>query len=241
MTNSGTTTVTSVAVADPMAGAISCPVTTLAPGASTTCTADATYTITQADVDAGHVDNTANATALSPSGATVPSNPSTVSTWVAQRPNPALTKTAAVTDVNADGATDLGDTIQWTFLVENTGNVTLDSIQVDRPDRRRRHAARRPRWPWAADVLHAQPPHVITQADVDAGLVYNTATSLGSRTRHRDDHLQRLVDGHPGRPAVDGVDDEVAPQSLTSTATARPTWATRSSGRSWSRTPARRR
>ena len=68
VTNSGNTTLTSVAVADPMANPISCPATTLAPGASTTCTSPAAYTVTQADVDAGHVDNTATASAVSPSG-----------------------------------------------------------------------------------------------------------------------------------------------------------------------------
>ena len=51
VTNTGTVTLTAVAVSDPVVGAVSCPVTTLAPGASTTCTA--TYTFTQADVDAG--------------------------------------------------------------------------------------------------------------------------------------------------------------------------------------------
>ena len=58
--NTGTVTLTALAVADPKAGAVSCPLTTLAPGASTTCTA-ATYTVTQADVDAGVVANIATA------------------------------------------------------------------------------------------------------------------------------------------------------------------------------------
>ncbi len=59
--NTGTTTITNVAVTDPTAGAVTCPVTTLAPGASTTCTATALHAITQADVDAGVVSNTATA------------------------------------------------------------------------------------------------------------------------------------------------------------------------------------
>ncbi|MEZ5191697.1 MAG: GEVED domain-containing protein [Nocardioides sp.] len=66
VTNTGQTTLTSVGVTDPKVGTVSCPATTLAPGASTTCTA--TYTITQADVNAGQVVNTATATGTPPTG-----------------------------------------------------------------------------------------------------------------------------------------------------------------------------
>ena len=65
--NTGTTTINTVAVSDPNAGPVTCPVTSLAPGASTTCTA-AVHTITQADVDAGIVSNTATASAKDPQG-----------------------------------------------------------------------------------------------------------------------------------------------------------------------------
>ncbi len=51
--NTGNVTLTSVGVTDPMSGlsAVTCSLTTLTPGASETCTA--TYTTTQANVDAG--------------------------------------------------------------------------------------------------------------------------------------------------------------------------------------------
>ena len=69
VTNTGNVTLTGVSVDDPKVGTVSCPVTTLAPGESTTCTA--TYTLTQVDVDAGHVANTATVTGTDPSGTDV--------------------------------------------------------------------------------------------------------------------------------------------------------------------------
>ena len=52
VTNVGNVTLTTVGVADPLPGlsAVTCPVATLAPAASTTCTA--TYSVTQGDLDA---------------------------------------------------------------------------------------------------------------------------------------------------------------------------------------------
>ena len=68
LTNTGTVTLTDLAVSDPLAGAVTCPVTTLAPGASTVCAADTPYVITAADVDAGNVHNRATAVGEGPGG-----------------------------------------------------------------------------------------------------------------------------------------------------------------------------
>ena len=114
-------TLTGVGVTDAKAGAVTCPVTTLAPGASTTCTATAAYVVSQADVDAGVVSNTATATGKNPATTTVTSNASQTDTPINQATALQLTKSAAVTDVDGDGKTDLGDKIQWSFLVKNAG------------------------------------------------------------------------------------------------------------------------
>ena len=72
VTNNGNVTLSGVGVSDPMSGlsAITCPVggDTLSPGASETCTA--TYTVTQADLDAGSVTNTGTAIGTPPTGPT---------------------------------------------------------------------------------------------------------------------------------------------------------------------------
>ncbi len=67
LTNTGNVTLHSAGVTDPTVGTVNCPETTLAPGATTVCTT--TYTLTQADVDAGHVPNTATGSAVPPTGA----------------------------------------------------------------------------------------------------------------------------------------------------------------------------
>ena len=55
---------------------ITCPSGALAPGASATCTTK-TYTVLQADVNAGKVENTATATGTPPSGPNVTDEDST--------------------------------------------------------------------------------------------------------------------------------------------------------------------
>uniref|UniRef100_UPI0015CCB397 DUF7507 domain-containing protein n=1 Tax=Winogradskyella ursingii TaxID=2686079 RepID=UPI0015CCB397 len=64
VTNTGNVTLTGISVNDPVVGTVSCVATSLAPGASTTCTAS--YTVLQSDVDAGGIENTADVTASSP-------------------------------------------------------------------------------------------------------------------------------------------------------------------------------
>jgi uncharacterized repeat protein (TIGR01451 family) len=68
VTNTGNVTFVDVVVADGLAGLspVSCPVTTLAPGASTTCSA--TYTVTQSDLNNGGVVNAATVKAVVPPG-----------------------------------------------------------------------------------------------------------------------------------------------------------------------------
>ncbi len=76
MTNTGTTTISSIAVADNKLPAVSCPESSLVAGASQTCTG--VYTTTQPDVDGGSVTNTATASGSDPYSNTLSSNSSTV-------------------------------------------------------------------------------------------------------------------------------------------------------------------
>jgi uncharacterized repeat protein (TIGR01451 family) len=180
VTNSGTTTVNTVTVNDPTAGNVTCPSGALAPGASLTCTADLTYTITQADVDAGHVTNTATAQALDPGGTLVLAPSSSVTTAISDTANVTLVKHAAIADTNGDGRAGVGDTITWTFTLTNSGNRTLTGLNVIDPIAGSVSCPATTLAPGAGATCTGDTPHVVTQADVDAGVVSNTASAQGN-------------------------------------------------------------
>ena len=218
---------------------MTCPVTSLAPNASTTCTATATHAVTQADVDAGVVSNTATATGKNPSNGTVASNPSGTDTPIVQSTALALLKQASVVDTNADGVTDKGDTINWTFKLTNNGTVTLHGLTVTDPKAGTVSCGTTALAP-GASVTCTAVGYVITQADVDLGHVDNTATAAGLSPSGS------TVNSAPSSTSTPVVQTSslLLTKSATVTdvnATARPTWATPSPGASWSRTPAPRR
>ncbi len=120
-------TLTSVGVTDPMPGlsTISCPNSTLAPGGSETC--NASYTVTQANVDAGQVTNTGTAAGTAPSAGQVTAQ-STLTITLSQGPAISLFKSASITSYSAPNTA-----ITYTYMVTNTGNVTLHAISVADP------------------------------------------------------------------------------------------------------------
>jgi uncharacterized repeat protein (TIGR01451 family) len=131
VTNTGNVTVTGLVINDPLLDAPAvCAATTLLPGARTTCTGN--HTLTQAEVDAGVVNNTATATGSLPGGGTTVSPPDSVSTLIARAPAIAAVKTATLTtDGGMAGMADEGDVITYSVRVTNTGNVTLSGLVVN--------------------------------------------------------------------------------------------------------------
>ena len=92
--------------------------------------------VTQDEVNAGEVSNTVVISGTPPSG-TVPNEDATIGTPIAAAPSLSLSKTAAdpTTGLGAlTGATDVLDTIAYSFEVTNNGNVTIDSIVIDDPN-----------------------------------------------------------------------------------------------------------
>lgn len=179
ITNSGNVAVRNLAVSDSRLSGISCPVTALNPGASTTCTAD--YLLTQTDIDAGAVNNTASAKGTDPGGVAVTSpTDSTSTTWL---PSAALTldkQASAPVDVDGNGRIDAGDRITYTFVVTNSGNATVRDVAVS--DSRLSSVVCNPTTlaPGASTACTSA-AYVITAADLDAGAVANTAQAGATR------------------------------------------------------------
>jgi uncharacterized repeat protein (TIGR01451 family) len=174
-TNTGQATLDSLAITDPLVGASAptCDATTLAPGASATCAA--TYAVTQGDLDAGGLTNTATAHALAPGGAPVDSPPASARVVAIPEPALALTKSAVPSTYSAPGAT-----ITFSFHLVNSGNLTLHSPNVvDALDGLSPPAcAPGPLAPGAATTCTAT--YVVTQGDLDAGEVANDALGAAS-------------------------------------------------------------
>ena len=180
VTNDGNVNLTSVDVTDPMTGlsALSCGATSLAPNASMTCTA--TYTVTQADVDAGSIYNTATATGTPPIGENVTdTDDETVN--ILQDPSINITKTMT-NNADEDGSEDvsLGDTLTYTFSVTNDGNVNLTSVDVTDPMTGLSAISCGATSLVPNESTTCTATYVVTQADVDAGWINNTATANGT-------------------------------------------------------------
>ena len=169
--NAGNVTLTGVVVHD--AGqTYPCPPGTLLPGASTTC-AGPTHVVTQGDVDSGSISNTATASGTPPVGPAVTSQPSTVDVTFPPAPKLSLVKSVTPTT----GA-QVGTTLVYSFAVANEGNVTVDGVGVT--DAGVGYTCLDTVLLPTQATTCTGPTHVVTQADVDAGAVRNTATASGT-------------------------------------------------------------
>ncbi len=182
--NTGTVTMTGVTVNDPLLANANIAVTpgpqTLAPGGVATFTA--TYTPTQADIDAGRVENTATGTGTPPDGPPVESPPDTVVVPPERTPGLTIVKTGTLNDLDGDGLIDLGETISYSFRVENTGTVTMTGVTVNDPLLANANISVTPGPQTLApgEVATFTATYTPTQADIDAGRVENTATGTGT-------------------------------------------------------------
>lgn len=197
VTNTGNTALTSVTVVDPKPGlsAVSCPGTTLAAGANMTCTA--TYVVTAADQTSGSITNTATTTGQPPTGFP-PVNASdneVVPVAPAAQPAIALVKSSTHPTPVVEGST-----INYSFLVTNTGNVALTAVTVTDP-LPGLSAISCPGTTLAVGAnMTCTATYVVTAANVTAGAVNNTATVTGTPPA-----------GSGGPPTVSATDNETVP------------------------------
>lgn len=184
LTNTGNVSLTGVAVVPgTFTGTgsltVTCPVDTLEPLGTTTCTAP--YTLSQSDIDNGGISTTATAAALSPTDEPVSSGADTATVTAPATPGLEL-----ATSVSPQTAAQAGDTVTYTFVLTNTGNVTLADVSVDEVgfsgtgDLSELDCVEDPASLAPTGVLTCTADYTVTQADVDAGIVTNSARSEGT-------------------------------------------------------------
>ena len=174
VTNTGNIILTGVTVVDNFAVVGFCTPTqpsTLAPGESMTC--PASHVVTQVDIDNGSYSNTATAD----SNETPPSD-STVIVTLAQNPGISIIKSS-----NATGTNAVGDTITYTYEVENTGDVTLTNVTVTDAHVGLSVIACIPAQGSTlnpSETMTCTATYTVTQADLDAGKIDNTGEVAGT-------------------------------------------------------------
>ncbi|ADP82059.1 conserved repeat domain protein [Pseudofrankia inefficax] len=171
--NTGNVTLTGIAVHDPQPGltGLRCQGTTVAPGELIPCFA--AYTPTAADVAAGHITDTATASAVAPDTATITSN---TATWTIYGPQPWLSITKTVSPATYTAGTRL----RFTYTYANAGNTPLAKVTVtdtlpglapnDCPVLDI----------YISDSWTCSATYIATAADVRAGSITNSATVSGT-------------------------------------------------------------
>jgi len=129
-------------------------------------TCPATYVVTQADVDAGTFSNTATADSAE-------TGPDSDSETVPITQNPGLTLDKSIT--SGDPYDSVGDVIQYSYLVENTGSVTLDGPFVVYDDQSTDESCPSVASLAPGDWITCTASHTVVQGDLDAGALTNTA------------------------------------------------------------------
>jgi uncharacterized repeat protein (TIGR01451 family)/gliding motility-associated-like protein len=190
VTNTGTMQLTNIVVTDPMVTVTGGPLAILNVGATDNTTFKAGYVVTQADVDAGSVNNQALVTAKPIVGLPIsdlsdsddpalPGKNDPTITKLRQKPDLKLLKEGSYEDVNKDGVVSVGDRINYIFRVVNTGNVTIKNITVSDPMVAVLGGPIYSLEPLAIDATTFTASYTITQTDIDLGAVYNSALVSG--------------------------------------------------------------
>ncbi len=175
--NTGNVTLTSIQITDllPRLTISGGPISSLSPGDTDSTTFTATLIVSQGHIDSGDsIDNTATAT--SAQGAT---DNDTATVDIVQNPDLTILKSSVFNDESGDGSAQVGETISYSFVVTNTGNVTLTGITVNDPevpvDGGPITLA-----PGFVDTTSFTAEYVITQNDIDIGVFGNCATATGT-------------------------------------------------------------
>ena len=148
--NTGNIDLSGITVTDDIVTVMGGPLSLIS-GACNNTSFVASYALTQEDIDLGFVENTATTQGMDANGTIVsdvsddPNDLSDVDiegdgeaddvteTLIIQKGEIRLTKTGTFNDESGDGIAQLGETVSYSFVVENIGNVTLTDVLVNDP------------------------------------------------------------------------------------------------------------
>ena len=196
VTNTGNTTLTNIEVTDRTATVTGTTIASLAPGASDTTSYTGSYTLLQADIDAGTFTNTATATGDGAGTDDVTDTDSDTQT-LARTGSLTLIKTASDPADNDSNGVDVGDVITYTYVATNSGNVTLTNVSIAETQADFTGTGTLPSPVYASggsdqdsdsatddlavgESVTWTATYALTQADVNAGFVENQAKATGS-------------------------------------------------------------
>ena len=193
--NSGNVPLSNVTVSDERAGGAAKVCATLGIGES--CEWSGSYQVTQADVDAGKVENTVTATADE-----VTDQQANQSTTVAQKRELTLVKTAQAASFGA-----VGESIDYTYEVSNSGTVTLAgtvTIEDDKIASGITCDAVPEEGLGPGDTVTCTGSYTTVQADVDGSEVVNKATAtLAGVQSSEDSERVTWISTQAGQPTVE--------------------------------------
>ena len=172
VTNTGNVPLSGITLTDPKVASINCNgQTTLAVGQSMTCSGS--HTVTQAEMTAGgNLVNTVTAV----SDQTLPTT-DTNTIPITQSPAMTVDKTSTTTSV-----TTAGQTVTYSFLVKNTGNIPLSGITLTDPKVASINCNGQTTLA-VGQSMTCSGTHTVTQAEIDAGgNLVNTVTTDSDQT-----------------------------------------------------------
>lgn len=197
VTNTGGTTLTNVTVSDPMVDSVDYGDWDRVLEPQETATVSADYIVNATDVSPdGTIINTATVTGSS-NGTTTSevTDDDTAQVEVETHPHLSLTKTVDKTELRDDAAY-VGALLTYSFTIENDGDVDLTNVSID--DYLAGVSDVNIDWASSTDAstgdgvlsagesVTATATYAITQSDIDAGKVVNTAVSNGATQSGQD-------------------------------------------------------
>ena len=182
-----------------------------------------TYAVTQSDIDAGEVQNSATVTANDPSDTEITGASDSDADTAGNQPvttiidpSSELTVTKTFNASTLQSPVVVGDEVTWTVTAENTGNVLLDELSLEdtlsaggstytlsdaTPKITASPASASSLAPGASATWTVM--YRLTQADIDAGELSNTATVRASTPNGSND----VIDVSDSDGATDGNGD----------------------------------